>query len=80
MLGRSRCAAQQRDREIDPDQAAILAEVALVHRIRRNLPLQQALHRCQVLFQILRMSDLSEGELQQLLAPIADDLAKTLVD
>ncbi len=66
--------------QIDPDHPAVLAHIALLQLVLRDLAVLQALHQLQVAVQILGQGDVLEGQALQLFLGIADDLAQGPVD
>ncbi len=78
--GLARLGAHQVDRQVDPDDGAVLAEVPLLHRVGGDLAGHQLADVLQVRVQVVGVGDVLESARQQFLRRIADDVAQPLVD
>jgi hypothetical protein len=78
--GRAVGRAHQRHRQVDPDQPAVLVQVALVHAVAGDLAGQQLLQQRQILFQVIRVGDGLKVGRQHLFGRVADDAAERVVD
>ena len=72
--------AHQRGGRQHPDDLAVLADVALLSRIFVDLPSHHALVFPGVVLAIIRMGDLQEGALLQLVGVVAGHFTQPLVD
>jgi hypothetical protein len=68
--------AHERDAEQDPDDAAVLAEVPLLHPVARPLAGDRLLQVGEVGVEIVGMRDVLERQVEQLVLGVADDLAE----
>ncbi len=68
-----------RRRQADPDHPAVLAEVAFVHPVARDLPRQQPGQLREIQLQVIGVGYGLEVESQRLVDRIADDVAENLV-
>ena len=73
-------APHQRDGPVDPDQRAILADIAPLHRIDWPLPRQELAHRLRIGLQVVRMLDVLECDLRQFLDGVSEDFAQLVID
>ena len=72
--------ADQRHRQAHPDDAAVLAHVALVHDVAIDLARQHAVDLREIERQVVDVSDLLEAAAEQLRRAVARDLAHGVVD
>ena len=72
--------AHQRGAEVGPEQAAIAAAVAFLQAVAADVTGEQVVNLLQITAQIVRMSDVLKGQLEQGLAAVAEHLTQTLVD
>ena len=70
----------KRDGQIDPGDGAILAEVALLHRIGRDFTGQHLPDEYQVSIQVIGVGDILKSAPQQFFLRVAHNVAKLLVD
>ena len=80
MHGLAVVVAQQGNRQVDPDDSSLLADIALFHAIVVDLSGKDSADELQVFFQVIRMGDVLERAPHQLFARVADDAAQPVVE
>ncbi len=80
VLGLARRVALEREAQVDPDERAVLADVALLHRVTGQFSPKESGIVFKLGRQVFGLCEVLERLLDQLLARIADDLAEALVD
>ncbi len=79
VVGRSRGVAHQRGLQTDPDDGAVLTNIALLHRETGELPIQRAAHHSVVLGYVVGVGHVLIPHLAQFLARVAHDLTEAPV-
>lgn len=69
--------ADQRHREVDPDDVPVGVEVALLHRVAGDLALEGLPHEREVGVEVLRVGDVLERRAEQTADRVADTAGRS---
>jgi hypothetical protein len=72
--------AHQGHSQVDPEDRAILVEIALLQRVARDLAVQHLAHAREIGVEVVGMGDVLEGLGEQLFARVAELFAEPRVD